>query len=428
MWQDPAEFRHNLAAAKLVGGLQHLARESVGVEPNSVYGAAVLMPQLARSLGWPKSMVELSLSAWAHYAFCLFLHVTLLMFIEKGEKVITAFGGQMFLCEFGKDLDACAASTGGGCRGPCGTRMTPPRLYAWNQFATRTFVRDTLQVILPSRVDEIQSAMDPGEYGLESNACRLICCLVFVVSCVQELDLVFRMFRLIFYIPTKNESWIELSVREEETTSLDDAEHLEDQLKEVRVVVRGMSLFWKVFNSLFVVTPKVFLWWFTATAGVNMLMETSSINDVIVNSVALNFLLSFDELITDALMTKHSNFLLDKCEDYHCDDGPHGAEHSSREDRHLIQKLLTEEHRNWLSLIPHVLTRLIHKLLLTFALCAFLLHNYFVKHCVYRDGHWVSIPFALPKKMAFTFWNAFFPAVAPIATEDETLWAFPEDS
>merc|ERR1712232_373104 len=78
----------------------------------------------------------------------------------------------------------------------------------------------------------------------------------------------------------------------------------------------GMSRGWKLWNFLFIFTPKLMLWWRTAVAGTDFLMETASIDGIIVNSVALGFLLSFDDIITDNLMSVQENFLLDKVEDF----------------------------------------------------------------------------------------------------------------
>ena len=55
------------------------------------------------------------------------------------------------------------------------------------------------------------------------------------------------------------------------------------------------------------------LWIMTASTGVTFLMETGGIDDIIVNSVALGFLLQLDETITDAMMSSEVNDLLDEC-------------------------------------------------------------------------------------------------------------------
>ncbi len=53
------------------------------------------------------------------------------MFIAKEENVLDAFAGQMYLCDFGKNMNGL---------GPGGTNITAPRLYSWDQWAVRNYV------------------------------------------------------------------------------------------------------------------------------------------------------------------------------------------------------------------------------------------------------------------------------------------------
>merc|ERR1712216_734734 len=109
------------------------------------------------------------------------------------------------------------------------------------------------------------------------------------------------MVKLLMFVPTRNDPWIAARPDAERTMKV------HNWLREVQVQARGMSMGWKIWNFVFVCLPKIILWWLTASYGTSFLMETSSIDGIIVNSVALGFLLTFDELITDNLMSAQAN-------------------------------------------------------------------------------------------------------------------------
>ena len=60
----------------------------VKIETGSVYGAAILLPQLARTLGWPRELVVLAFQSWVYLFLCIIVHGWLLMFIAKEENVM----------------------------------------------------------------------------------------------------------------------------------------------------------------------------------------------------------------------------------------------------------------------------------------------------------------------------------------------------
>ena len=93
--------------------------------------------------------------------------------------IVGKFGGQMHLCDFGANIQNCP--DGKNCKGPGGTSYTSERLYNWEMWATRMYVRDSFTALFPNRADEIMDAVDPGEYGLESYNLRVICCFVFAL-------------------------------------------------------------------------------------------------------------------------------------------------------------------------------------------------------------------------------------------------------
>merc|ERR1712226_1337334 len=69
---------------------------------------------------------------------------------------------------------------------------------------------------------------------------------------------------------------------------------------------------WKVVNAIVVLLPKFLLWKLTIETGTFFLMETSGIADIIVNSVALSFILGIDEMIFGKLLTWDERQLMER--------------------------------------------------------------------------------------------------------------------
>merc|ERR1719181_1654049 len=71
-----------------------------------------------------------------------------------------------------------------------------------------------------------------------------------------------------------------------------------------------MPLCWKIINLLVIVLPKAMLWKLTADSGILFLMETPAIQDLIVNSTALTFILSIDELLFATITTAKTRYMM----------------------------------------------------------------------------------------------------------------------
>jgi hypothetical protein len=75
-----------------------------------------------------------------------------------------------------------------------------------------------------------------------------------------------------------------------------------------------MPFRWKLINLCFVVLPKVYIWLLMVDIGTLFLMETAGIEDMIMNAVALSFILSIDELICSGLFSDTSKHMLETIE------------------------------------------------------------------------------------------------------------------
>lgn len=407
------EYRQLLANAKLVGAMKFMQLGKVGIEPNSVYGAAILMPQVARTAHWHRFFLPHVVSSYFYLLVCMFVHATMLVYVGKELHVMNLFAGQMYLCDFGADLPACTLDDDSErCVGPFGTPVTAPRLYSWSQWASRSFVRDSLAAVLPDQAEKIRTIADPGEYGVESYYCRLLCCFVYVISITQELDNIINMIRLLYNIPSEEQPWFKLGAEEDDET----AETMEKWLSQVEVKVAGMPRTWKLVNVFVVLLPKIMLWEMTASTGINFLMETGGIDDIIVNSVALGFLLTLDEIITDAMLSAEVNHLLDECQEYPLYQEGDLHTHSDQETLSKSEELAPGHLQLAWQMIPKVMV-------FCLGLLFWLVTRYYTLHCDFVDGRWVSKDMHSPNSLSFSLANALFGRFFPVDAAQTPYWS-----
>mmetsp|Transcript_72939 Transcript_72939/g.128826 ORF Transcript_72939/g.128826 Transcript_72939/m.128826 type:complete len:475 (+) Transcript_72939:64-1488(+) len=419
--KDTQEFHAKVAAAKLMGITKAEEKYRVKLD-KSLYGAAIMMPQIARSAGWPKNICVLMCRSYIFLLVNYTVQGMILFFIAKEEIVWDSFGGQMFLCDFGKDSGGCPG--GANCIGPSGTEYTPSRVYSWDLWTTRMYVRDSLKALFPDRVDDINTLVDPGEYGVESYYCRLLCCALFTVTVMSDLWGSINMLWVFIDVPNKAECWVDY---EEPTWA--DKEHAKaihgwTELDLVTLKIAGMPLSWKIFNVLVVLLPKMLLWKITAEAGILFLMETSGIEDIVVNSVALAFILQIDELLCNELMSDSTRAILEKLEDYHLENYAKENNVEDLTDEELYQQ--NEEQINAPWGIRQLMEIFPLKLLLVFLLTWFFVDRYYTRHCVTSEaGGLVSHSMRLPLGTEFSLLNAFFQSFAPVTREEEPFWTMP---
>lgn len=415
------DLSKKLAGAKLIGGLQLLTKGAVGIEKESVYGAALLMPQLARSLNWPIPLTALVIRSWLFYSLCLLLHGALLTFLAKEERVMDRFSGQMNLCDFGAFTGPWALSEcdelGTGCMGPGGTTITNPRLYSWTQWTTRKFVADSLKAVFPDKASLIDEKADPGEYGVESYWCRLLCCFIFMASLSSEVENMMKMANLLWSVPSEQGCWIDLLSHDAEDT-------IDHWLDHVSIKADGIPLGWKIFNWLFLFVPKFVLFAMTAQNGINFLMETGNIDDFIVNAVALTFLLNLDNMVFEAFSSQAAQKLCDMCDDFIL----WNVEDIESNDERWILDTFHEKNRFDFScgrLRNLLYTTLPLKMGMVMSLTFGFISYYYYTHCEFRDGRWVSIDMYLPKSAAYNFWNSWAEFIFPIPSESKPYWTYP---
>lgn len=412
-----------MAAGKAMRFLEYQDKGYCGVESDSVYGAALALPQLARTAEWSLAYTGLAIRSYVYLVANILLQGFLLYMIRKAQSVLQKFEGQMNLCDFGARLVNCPGDA--NCIGPSGTEYTPARLYNWQMWSTRMFATDAFRSIFPDRIDDINQNMDPGEYGVESYYLRIISCGIFVLGLWPEIRSALDVAFLLYYVPTKAQPWMSYDVpnwhhNKEHMKSV----HSWSELDLVTFKVAGMPASWKLVNVFTVLLPKLWLWLLTVDIGMVFLMETSQIPDMIINAVALAFILSIDEILVSALFPSSATYMLENMESFPLfdqsileDDTDIDAYNKNLMDQQF--SLLSP--KLWQSFISGRVVGIV-------CVTMFFMAKHYTQHCVHLpDGSWVAEDLFLPLRDQLSLWSFLlgpFPYLADIETENSPTWHF----
>lgn len=382
-----------------------------------MYGAALAMPQIARSAGWPGTLLALVCRIYFFTALNYLLQGFLLSMIGEEQLTWYAFAGRMHLCDYGAWMEDCP--DGSNCKGPLGTQYSAPRLYDYDIWSTRIFIRDSLKAIFPHKANEVHDKVDPGEYGMENYYCRFVCVFVFMLEVVDDLSGTYVLARTLYQLPNSADSWIRYEVPSWGTK--DDVKEMKDcrELDFVKYSVGGMPLHWKLFNVMFLVIPKFGLWLALSKSGVQYLMETAGIMNVVVNAMALTFVLKVDEMVFhkfSTCLTKEIMWRVEKMPNFSVE-----AEEAETETQALDRFYRTElGHNRWRSLYLMVPRRVFNVLVLL----VIFLWDYYRTNCVRQeDGSWVSKDMHLPARLDYNPFRLMFGLAGTL--EENPYWTIP---
>lgn len=325
------------------------SREKLMVDRGSIYGSVVVLPQVARACGWPWALTAVSFRHILGLLLTFFVQASLLRELALVEKVVDPYGGKMSLCQYAAGYTKCVHGLGTipppspgstpspplspDCVGPGGSTYTRWNLFGdYDIWSTRVFVRDALLAAFPEREPQIRKSVDPGEYGLESNVARFVCVVVFCMTMVKEATDLGRMLRLLFELPSSSSSEgdTDLTPRDEDPDEHEDmmwcvaaddgqpasSPSFPSGSPEVRFRICGMPLGWKLWNLLGVWVPKFLVWCWMILLGTWFLYETGTIEDLILNALALTFVNEIDELVFEVIADHLARSVMDELEDY----------------------------------------------------------------------------------------------------------------
>eukprot|EP00913_Durusdinium_trenchii_P026590 g24946.t1 len=220
-----------------------------------------------------------------------------------------------------------------------------------------------------------------------------------------------------------------------------------NELDCVKFHVAGIPTAWKVFYYFFVVLPKFGLWLAVAKSGVHYLMETAGIVDMIVNAMALTFVLEVDEMVFHRFttsLTKHiMKHIMNNIQDLPNFDT---NMEDSETDQQALERFKAEEFgtKGWGKLLMCIPWRLIFVLVLQ---ALFVYSGRPVQQkgtgrpltspptdreeetlgrsgSDREDGSWVSKELRLPKVLAYRPIELMF---GLLSTDGDPVWKMPSD-
>jgi hypothetical protein len=363
----------------------------LALETDSVYGAVIALPQIARSVRWNPIYSALAFRAYLLLAINLVLQGLLISYISEAQ-IMDTLAGKMHLCDYGREMAKCP--DGPHCTGPGGTTYTRTGLYSFNQWSVRNFVRDMLLAIDENKTDLIESKVLPGEYGMESYSCRLVVCFLFTMSITTELFKSYELARVLYKVPTKNLSWIEYVPL---TSSDKEGDFV--PLKLCNFHISGMPLTWKILNVVIVLVPKVLLWAIVVWEGFRFIMETAGIFDLVLGSIAMSFILSIDELVLDCLGTSVSRHIMADLTDHPLFEDPGNAS-TVDDSQDVLDKVGVPLPLSWWEMFCLVIPR---RLFVTIVLLCINRMRYYALNChMGEEGSYVSNPLYLPYRTTAT--------------------------
>eukprot|EP00931_Biecheleriopsis_adriatica_P087336 TRINITY_DN61825_c0_g1_i1.p1 TRINITY_DN61825_c0_g1~~TRINITY_DN61825_c0_g1_i1.p1 ORF type:complete len:538 (-),score=19.31 TRINITY_DN61825_c0_g1_i1:104-1717(-) len=414
-----ADESARLGIAKAINILGGKEKGGITIDRDSCYGAFVVMSQIGRCTGWPGSIVVL---VWRVSGFLLlnyFVQLAFVYYIYDSQSNMNPFGSQMHLCDFGAHIHDCPDHP--NCHGPGGTEFhSPGDLYPFDIWNTRMLLRDSLKMLFPDLQDEIDQHVQPGEYGVESYYCRLLCIWVFLLQIADEFEHIRALLMLLRALPTEDGYWVEF---DNSTPRPDDDPEGDKELEKVRFKVAGIPRRWKFVFVVFVLIPRIFIWRMLTMAGVHFLMETAAIVDQIVNTTALSFVLTSDELMLERLSTGATRYILEHVETYTFYDHTIYKDMSDQDilaqfDETEMACCASRSHR--FSIIPR-------RLVWTVFFMIVFIGEYYVHSCTrLSDGSLVSIPVHTPEgyHMGFLTFIKKFVSLEPEETSSP-FWTMP---
>lgn len=402
----PEEDKNSyIAAGKALSYLMKMeVSGSCGLEKASVYGSAVAIPQIARSTNWCRSMTGFAIRAYMFLVINIMLQVFLVSMIGEEVHLNNMFSGKMHMCSFGQDMEDCPGAP--NCIGPGGTPFSFDRLYDFGTWSTRTFVRDSLLKIFPEKSDVIRSVVDPGEYGMENFYCRLVCCFFFMMGVTDDFRKTVHLGLLLINVPTTAEKWIRYEFPAWESKERVKDIHGLRELDLVKYGVAGMPLVWKIVNVIFVLMPKFCIWLSLALCGTHFLMETSGLLDLIMNCVALTFILSLDEMVFATFATVAVKHMLGECQDFELFEV---VDEEQEADEVALHRFCRDElHSFSFARLSRMLVPT--RLIFVASMMAVFYSHYYLANCqMEEDGSWVSKPIHSPTSIFYNPMAFIFP-------------------
>lgn len=232
-----------------------------------------------------------------------------------------------------------------------------------------------------------------------------------------ELTNLFSLLVLLHSVPTANESWVTYSVPSFAPKARVKEVGGYSQLDFVQLKVAGMPSMWKIINLIIVFVPKALLFKIVCTVGVNFLMDTAGILDLVLNSCALGFIAGIDELIFDLFLKDSTKYIMDNLESFQLYETGHLELYTDDE---LIAEFNVLRNASWRKNVWRVVPM---RFIMSVACTAWFVWSYYNKFCQQdEEGTMISKPMHLPKTFSISILHVLFPRFFPADVDPEPFW------
>jgi len=243
------------------------------VPKDSLYGSVIVLPQVARSLNNHPVYVGKALVAW----MCLFLVLWMQgMFVYEVYKMVMS-------------KDTCCTSNPDPCLEE-GFIRGGPAWWGWFGVA-----RDRWYLCYP-QLDATHRAQ----------VLRKLCVAAFVVCLFKDIRQSYEMVVLLMELPSETGTWMVINTLEEEVLRVDtngEKKFAREKDEQIHWQVDCLELHWKVLVLVAVIVPKLLIFAFLYFYGSIWLMNVADHQELILNAVALVFVLELDEAVFAAVTT-----------------------------------------------------------------------------------------------------------------------------
>eukprot|EP00434_Breviolum_minutum_P030991 symbB.v1.2.027409.t1/scaffold2802.1/size122644/5 len=282
--------------------------------------------------------------------------------------------------------------------------------------AALTGAGSLVHVHISSQFHLFNFTVTPPELRISLIACA--CIFLFMLAVVEDLKESVGLGRTLWRLNGRSESWVSYSwpqwASKEEVKKIKDMSELDC----VKFQVAGIPTHWKVFYLVFVLLPKFALWLAVAKSGVHYLMETAGIVDLIVNSMALTFVLEVDEMVFHRFTTTLTKHIMNNIQDLPNFDI---TQEETETNLQALERYKAEElgSARWSKLMLSIPWRFFLVLLLQ----AIFVSNYYLENCQKtEDGSWVSRELRMPKDLSYRPLALMF---GLLSTDGDPVWSMP---
>jgi len=340
---------------------------------------------------------------------------------------LDANDGKPHMCTYGMDSGRDEPP-----RGPAGVVIDPQFGNVETDF-TMFMIRNTLWEVL-KRVNITNDAIGPVEYSMESYSCRFVCVVVFMIGTLREILEIMHVVQFLYRSKNVFQPWVgfddfggdeklkKIALRKHSTelNASDDPTDIAWRVARqaanrtcidlIKFKANGMPLTFKIFWVIpCLVLARAAILLMLSFEGVAMLMESGSITDMILNSLALLFVLELDELLFGIFARERTKLMLNKLEPFRLPAKAENVENLVNKINSELEQSSSYSWRNLLDFCKKVVyfNRMLI-IALTLVICAHVMY-----YCWYCSRHPVPLPppepyFTNPSPVSITWWKSWF--------------------